>query len=107
MMGMRRCNFRARGFEGRRDLASSLTSLGFVAILLLASTVEGEARCKHIYRPRANEYPRQEYYPNLLALRSMIATARPMANRERAAGWDWVLIPRIRKARAIRPTDRT
>ncbi len=43
---------------------------------------------------------------NLLALRSMIATARPMANRERAAGWDWVLIPRIRKARAIRPTDR-
>jgi hypothetical protein len=47
MMGRRRRNFRARGFEGRRDLASSLTSLGFVAILLLASTVEGEARCKH------------------------------------------------------------
>jgi hypothetical protein len=37
----------------------------------------------------------------------MIATAKPMVNPERAAEWDWVLIPRIRKAPAMCPTNRT
>ena len=58
---LRRC--RAICFDGRRrDLAASLALIGVVAVILLASTAEGEARCKHIYRPRANEYPWQEYY---------------------------------------------
>ena len=65
----------------------------FVAILLLASTVEGEARCKHIYRPRANEYPRQEYYqvqPPCSLLDD--CDRKAYGESERAAGWDWVLI---------------
>ncbi len=36
----------------------------------------------------------------------MIATAKPMVNQERAAEWDWVLIPRIRKTPAMCPTNR-
>jgi len=43
--------------------------------------------------------------PSFPACRSMIATARPMANRERAAGWDWAPIPRIRRVRGMYPTD--
>jgi len=37
-----------------------------------------------------------------LALRSMIAIARPMVNQEHVAGWDWEPIQRIQKAQAIR-----
>ncbi len=35
---------------------------------------------------------------NLPACRSMIATAKPMVNPERAAEWSWVPIPHILKA---------
>jgi hypothetical protein len=35
----------------------------FAALILLAATVEDEARGKHrYYRPRASEYPWREYY---------------------------------------------
>ena len=44
-------------------IASSLAVLVFAALILLAATVEDEARGKHrYYRPRASEYPWREYY---------------------------------------------
>jgi hypothetical protein len=60
-MTRRRYHLQASSVGGR-DMASSLAFLGFVAVILLASTVAGAARCKHIYQPHANEYPWQEYY---------------------------------------------
>jgi hypothetical protein len=46
----------------RRAIASSLAVLVFAALILLAATVEDEARGKYRYRPRASEYPWREYY---------------------------------------------
>jgi hypothetical protein len=43
-------------------MASSLAVFGFAAVILLAATLDGEARCRHHYRPRVSEYPRREYY---------------------------------------------
>lgn len=43
-------------------MASSLAVFGFVAVILLASTLDGEARGKHQYPQRASEYPWREYY---------------------------------------------
>jgi len=36
--------------------------LVFAALILLAATVEDEARGKNRYQPRASEYPWREYY---------------------------------------------
>jgi hypothetical protein len=43
-------------------MASSLAVLGFAAAILLAATLDGDARCRHHSRPRVGEYPRQEYH---------------------------------------------
>jgi hypothetical protein len=45
-------------------LASCLALFGLATVILLATTVEGEARCKHHDRPpvKAYPYPWHEYY---------------------------------------------
>jgi Flp pilus assembly protein TadD len=52
---------RASCHGNRRAIASSLAVLVFAAVILLAATVEGEARGKHHYRLRASEYPWRGY----------------------------------------------
>lgn len=46
----------------QRAMASSLAVLGFAVVILLAATLDGDARCRHHSRPRVSEYPRQEYH---------------------------------------------
>jgi hypothetical protein len=50
-------------FNGsRRAMASLLAVFGFAAVILLAATLDGEARGKHHYPPRVRDYPWREYY---------------------------------------------
>jgi hypothetical protein len=53
-----------RRLEGSRyhGRDSWLALLGSVAVISMAATALGEARCKHCYRPRADEYSPREYY---------------------------------------------
>jgi hypothetical protein len=60
MMRLRRPRASCHG--NRRAIASSLAVLVFAALILLAATVEDEARGKHRYRPRASDYPWRGYY---------------------------------------------
>jgi len=60
MMRLRR-RPRASCNGNRRAIASSLAVLVFAAVILLAATVDGEARGKHHYRLRASEYPWRGY----------------------------------------------
>jgi hypothetical protein len=46
----------------RRAMASSLAVLGFAAVILLAATLDGDARCKQHSWLRVSEYPWREYY---------------------------------------------
>jgi hypothetical protein len=59
MMRIRR-RLGASCYHSRR--ASWRALLGFATVISMVATVQGEARSKHYYRPRADEYPSREYY---------------------------------------------